>query len=110
MLICLLLDAVSTIQRFSPTSIISRLLLQLTAGIVLYRAVGESASHRHVGLDIDNVYIFGWDVGSLTGVDFSDFTRKSNRGNRLTTGYTGGNGYHNNIAPCKAVYGWYRAN
>ena len=72
--------------------------------------VGESASHRHVGLDIDNVYIFGWDVGSLTGVDFSDFTRKSNRGNRLTTGYTGGNGYHNNIAPCKAVYGWYRAN
>ena len=71
-------------------------------------AVGELASHRHVGLDIDNVFIFGWDSGTYTGVDFQDFTRKNNRANRLTTGYTGGNGYHNNISPCVAVYAWKR--
>lgn len=30
--------------------------------------VDEMPSHYHIGLDIDGVYVFGWDIGSKTGV------------------------------------------
>ena len=71
--------------------------------------VNEMPSHRHTGLDIDNVYIFGWDNGTKPG---TDWMRQLNQGNstanRITTGYTGGNGSHNNMPPYLAVYMWKR--
>ena len=69
-------------------------------------SVNELPSHRHTGLDIDDVYIFGWDNGTKAGTDLS---RQLNQGNstanRITTGYTGG-GSHNNMPLYLAVYIW----
>ena len=73
-----------------------------------YIAVGELASHRHVGIDIDNVFVFGWDKGSLKGTNMMDLKQEASTSNRLTTGYTGNNGYHENTSPCIATYAWKR--
>ena len=67
--------------------------------------VGELPSHRHIGLDIDNVYVFGWDNGTLQGFDFMKNTTQNNMtGNRLATGYTGSNAMHNNQSPYYSAY------
>ncbi|WP_405379560.1 phage baseplate protein [Phascolarctobacterium sp.] len=71
-------------------------------------SVGELPSHRHIGLDIDNVYVFGWDSGSLKGFDFQSVSTGYSTANRITTGYTGNNSSHNNLQPYKAVYLWQR--
>lgn len=70
--------------------------------------IGEMPSHRHVGLDIDNVYIFGWDNGSLKGFDFQQVSINFNTANRLTTGYTGDGAAHNNMQPFLSVFMWKR--
>ena len=61
-------------------------------------------SHNHVGLDIDNVYIFGWDNGSLDGANLQDLNTGNKTSNRITTGYTGGGSAHNNMPPYLSVY------
>ena len=72
-------------------------------------SVSELPSHRHTGLDIDNVYIFGWDNGTRPG---TDLMRQLNQGNstanRITTGYTGDGSAHNNMPPYLVVYIWKR--
>lgn len=71
-------------------------------------------SHRHIGFDIDYVYIWGWDKGNSTGFDmqqkFNGNTEVTETGNRLTTGWAGGNGDHNNIQPYIVTYMWKRIN
>ena len=71
--------------------------------------VGELAYHRHVGIDIDNVFVFGWDAGSLAGANFMEQLNTGQQtANRITTGFTGSNEYHENLSPCVATYGWKR--
>jgi len=66
--------------------------------------IGELPAHRHVGLDIDGVYIFGWDSGSLDGANLQDLNTGKKTANRITTGYTGGGSAHNNLPPYLSVY------
>lgn len=66
--------------------------------------INEMPSHRHKGLDIDNVYIFGWDKGTLKGYDFQNSSTNYSTANRITTGYVGDGGSHNNMQPYISVY------
>ena len=70
--------------------------------------VAEMPVHRHTGLDIDNVYVFGWDTGSLDGANLQDLNTRKKTSNRITTGYTGGGNAHNNLPPYLSVYVWLR--
>ena len=71
--------------------------------------VGEMPSHRHTGLDIDGVYVFGWDAGTKAGFDFmKNTTQGDSTGNRITTGYTGSNSRHNNMPSYAAMYAYKR--
>lgn len=74
--------------------------------------VDEMPAHRHVGIDIDNLYCFGWENGSLTGVNFKNFYGGTYWGNnvqnRLTSGYAGGSTAHNNMPPYLTAYIWKR--
>ena len=71
--------------------------------------MGELPSHRHTGLDIDGVYVFGWDSGTKAGFDFmKNTTQGDSTGNRITTGYTGSNSRHNNMPSYAAMYAYKR--
>ena len=74
--------------------------------------VAEMPAHRHEGIDIDNLYCFGWENGSLTGVNFKNFYGGTYWGNnvqnRLTSGYAGGSTAHNNMPPYLTAYIWKR--
>ena len=63
--------------------------------------VDEMPSHKHVGIDIDNVYYLGWENGNLDGINYlnqyQNFT--SDVQNKLETGYTGGSQPHNITPP-----------
>lgn len=65
-----------------------------TAGHTL--TVNEIPSHRHTGLDIDQVYIFGWDTGSTKGyrMDRASLGGTTTTSNRITTSYAGGGASH----------------
>ena len=95
-----------------------------TAGHVL--TVNEIPSHRHTGLDIDQVYIFGWDTGSTNGyrMDRASLGGVTTTSNRITTSYTGGGASHSHgdtgsttpgatgasssLPPYKTIYMWQR--
>ena len=72
--------------------------------------VDEMPSHKHIGIDIDNVYYLGWENGSLNGINYlnqyQNFT--SDVQNKLETGYAGGSQPHNITPPYLAVYIWQR--
>lgn len=72
----------------------------------------EMPRHRHEGIDIDNIYYFGWENGSSTGINFKKFYRGEYWGddvqNRLTSGYAGGSQPHNNMPPYITMYVWKR--
>lgn len=74
--------------------------------------VAEMPSHRHEGIDIDNLYCFGWENGSRTGVNFKNFYGGTYWGddvqNRLASGYVGGSTAHNNMPPYLTAYIWKR--
>ena len=74
--------------------------------------VQEMPAHRHEGIDIDNLYCFGWENGSRTGVNFKKFYGGTYWGddvqNRLASGYTGGSAAHNNMPPYLTAYIWKR--
>lgn len=74
--------------------------------------VAEMPAHRHTGIDIDNLYCFGWENGSRTGVNFKNFYGGTYWGNnvqnRLTSGYAGGSTAHNNMPPYLTAYIWKR--
>ena len=72
--------------------------------------VNEMPSHYHSGLDIDGVYVFGWDLGSKKGFDFMRATNHDgySTSERLRTLSAGGNQPHNNMPPYLAVYMWKR--
>ena len=74
--------------------------------------VDEMPAHRHEGIDIDNLYCFGWENGSRTGVNFKKFYGGTYWGddvqNRLTSGYAGGSTAHNNMPPYLTAYIWKR--
>ena len=74
--------------------------------------VAEMPAHRHEGIDIDNLYCFGWENGSRTGVNFKNFYGGTYWGddvqNRLASGYAGGSTAHNNMPPYLTAYIWKR--
>lgn len=74
--------------------------------------VDEMPAHRHEGIDIDNLYCFGWENGSHTGVNFKKFYGGTYWGddvqNRLASGYAGGSTAHNNMPPYLTAYIWKR--
>lgn len=74
--------------------------------------VSEMPAHRHEGIDIDNLYCFGWENGSRTGVNFKRFYGGAYWGddvqNRLASGYAGGSTAHNNMPPYLTAYIWKR--
>lgn len=74
--------------------------------------VDEMPAHRHEGINIDNMYCFGWENGSSTGVNFQKFYGGTYWGddvqNRLASGYAGGSTAHNNMPPYLTAYIWKR--
>ena len=72
--------------------------------------VDEMPSHYHRGMDIDGVYVFGWDSGTKVGFDFMRQTNYSGNktAERLSTLSTGGSQPHNNMPPYITVYMWKR--
>lgn len=74
--------------------------------------VDEMPAHRHEGINIDNIYCFGWENGSRTGVNFKKFYGGTYWGddvqNRLASGYAGGSTAHNNMPPYLTAYIWKR--
>lgn len=74
--------------------------------------VDEMPAHRHEGVNIDNLYCFGWENGSRTGVNFQKFYGGTYWGddvqNRLASGYAGGSTSHNNMPPYLTAYIWKR--
>lgn len=74
--------------------------------------VDEMPAHRHEGVNIDNMYCFGWENGSRTGVNFQKFYGGTYWGddvqNRLASGYAGGSTAHNNMPPYLTAYIWKR--
>lgn len=74
--------------------------------------VDEMPAHRHEGVNIDNLYCFGWENGSRTGVNFKKFYGGTYWGddvqNRLASGYAGGSTAHNNMPPYLTAYIWKR--
>lgn len=74
--------------------------------------VDEMPAHRHEGINIDNLYCFGWENGSRTGVNFQKFYGGTYWGddvqNRLASGYAGGSTAHNNMPPYLTAYIWKR--
>lgn len=74
--------------------------------------VAEMPAHRHEGIDIDNLYCFGWENGSRTGVNFKKFYGGTYWGddvqNRLASGSAGGSTAHNNMPPYLTAYIWKR--
>lgn len=74
--------------------------------------VDEMPAHRHEGINIDNLYCFGWENGSRTGVNFQKFYGGTYWGddvqNRLASGYAGGSTSHNNMPPYLTAYIWKR--
>ncbi|WP_302276007.1 phage baseplate protein [Faecalibacterium prausnitzii] len=74
--------------------------------------VDEMPAHRHEGINIDNMYCFGWENGSRTGVNFQKFYGGTYWGddvqNRLASGYAGGSTAHNNMPPYLTAYIWKR--
>lgn len=74
--------------------------------------VDEMPAHRHEGINIDNMYCFGWENGSRTGVNFKKFYGGTYWGddvqNRLASGYAGGSTAHNNMPPYLTAYIWKR--
>ena len=71
--------------------------------------VDEMPNHRHVGLGIDGVYVFGWDTGNQLGTNFDyQLEQTDQTSDRLQTGYTGGSQAHNNMPPYLTVFVWKR--
>lgn len=74
--------------------------------------VDEMPAHRHEGINIDNMYCFGWENGSRTGLNFQKFYGGTYWGddvqNRLASGYAGGSTAHNNMPPYLTAYIWKR--
>ena len=74
--------------------------------------VDEMPAHRHEGINIDNLYCFGWENGSRTGMNFKKFYGGTYWGddvqNRLASGYAGGSIAHNNMPPYLTAYIWKR--
>ena len=71
--------------------------------------VSEMPAHRHQGLDIDGVYVFGWDTGDKAGYDFQRLHPSIDKtSERLETLSTGGSKPHNNMPPYLTVYVWKR--
>lgn len=70
--------------------------------------VDEMPNHRHNGIDIDGVYVIGWDNGSAKGINMTSQNYNSSTGNRWRTGLNGGDQPHNNMPPYLAVFVWKR--
>lgn len=81
-------------------------------------SINQIPQHNHIGLNIDNIYILGWDNGSERGLDLQRALSAhgiSNTSNRLATSSVGGGESHNhtisshshNIATIE-VYLWKR--
>lgn len=72
--------------------------------------VDEMPRHYHKGMDIDGVFVFGWDGGTEVGFDFMRQTNYSGNKTteRLSTLSTGGSQPHNNMPPYLTVYIWKR--
>ena len=72
--------------------------------------VNEMPNHRHIGIGIDGVYVFGWDKGTFTGTNWMTQLNQNDKniGDRVQTGYTGGSQAHNNMPPYLTVYMWKR--
>ena len=71
--------------------------------------VDEMPQHRHQGLDIDGVYVFGWDAGNKAGYDFQRVNPGGDKtSERLETLPAGGSRPHNNMPPYLSVFVWKR--
>ena len=72
--------------------------------------VNEMPNHRHIGIGIDGVYVFGWDKGNFTGTNWMTQLNQNDKNiaDRVQTGYTGGSQAHNNMPPYLTVYMWKR--
>jgi len=66
-------------------------------------------SHNHKGIDIDGVYVFGWDSGNVAGTNWmKNMGYNDKTTNRVETGYTGGGQSFSIMPPYMNVYMWRR--